>query len=522
MHVAFSFVRDRIRDALLAGLATAVGMGSAAAQPPAAPQLGGAESFAVLAGTAVTNTGASTVSGDVGVNVGGTITGFPPGTVAAGSTTHIADAVAAQAHHDAELAFDDLAGRACEPDGPNDKTDEDLGGQTLEAGVYCFDGDAPLTGVLTLTGEGPWIFQVGGALTVAAGSSVVLSDLPPPPACKGTNVYWQVGNVDPATPLTPSTIGANFVGNILALGDVTLDSAVTLDGRVVSLGDSATPPAGGNVVMAANTVGACSFGNPLPTHTPFKVTGGGGINVPSPNVTDPDATGTGFANYGFNAQPATMAGPVSGNFNYVNHVIAPHIHANGPVTDVDVLALNPDGTPKTARFSGTCDSLLPACTYSIEVEDNGEPGRDDRFGVTIVSNGTVVESRAIRVVRNGNIQFHFGTLETDVQPPDVGPGETLQVTARLRPDRSGVRADAYVVLQLPSGQLMSWTGSRLVPGLVPIARNFVPVNLDQQIASLVVPPGTPPGTYTWLAALTEPGTMNLLSGISQRSFTVTP
>jgi hypothetical protein len=520
MRVTFSFVPGGIRTAVLTGFVTILVVASAAAQAPA-PPLGGAESFAVLAGTAVANTGASTVSGDVGVNAGGTITGFPPGTVATGNTVHIADAVASQAHHDAVLAYQDLAQRTCPAE--NNLTNENLGGQTLASGVYCFDGNASLTGVLTLTGTGPWIFQVGGVLLVSPGATIATPELPPTDTCRGTSVYWQVAGDDnnPGTPLLPSTIdaGAAMVGNLLALGDVTVATAATVDGRVISLGAQA---GGGHVSLTANAVGACSYGDPLPTYAPFKVTGGGGINVPSPNSSDPDATGNGFANYGFNAQPATTTGPIGGNFNYVNHVVAPHIHVNGPVTDVDVLALHPDGTPKTARFSGTCDRLLPACTYSVEVEDNGEPGRDDRFGVTIVSNGTVVESRAIRVVRNGNIQFHFGTLETEVQPPDVAPGQTLRVTARLRPDRSRVRADAYVVLQLPGGQLMSWTGSGLVPGLVPIARNFVPVNLDQEIARLVVPPGTPPGTYIWHAALTETGTMNLLTGISQQQFTVRP
>ena len=70
--------------------------------------------------------------------------------------------------------------------------------------------------------------------------------------------------------------------------------------------------------------------------------------------------------------------------------------------------------------------------------------------------------------------------------------------------------------------MMSWTGSALVPGLAPLVRNFVPVDYDGQILQLQVPAGTPAGTYTWMSALTEPGTLNLLSPIAERSFTVTP
>ncbi|MDH4065328.1 MAG: hypothetical protein OEW19_13090, partial [Acidobacteriota bacterium] len=273
----------------------------------------------------------------------------------------------------------------------------------------------------------------------------------------------------------------------------------------------------------ASTVSACSYGNPLPTHTPFKVTGGGSINVPNdPRETDPDATGTGFANYGFNAQPGTGSAPATGNFNYVNHVIGPHIHANGPVTDLDVVGLNDDGTPQTARFSGTCDQLLPDCTFSVMVQDNGEPGRNDQFGVTIVSDGQVIEARSMRQVRNGNIQFHMATLTTSVNNSTLRRGQTMRLSARLRRDQTGTPADAYVVLRLPGGQMMSWTGSALVPGLTPLVRNFVPIDFDGQILQLQVPAGTPTGTYTWMSALTETGTLNLLSGLSEQSFTIAP
>ena len=70
--------------------------------------------------------------------------------------------------------------------------------------------------------------------------------------------------------------------------------------------------------------------------------------------------------------------------------------------------------------------------------------------------------------------------------------------------------------------MMSWTGSALVPGLAPLVRNFVPVDYDGQILQLQVPAGTPAGIYTWMSALTEAGTLNLLSPIAERSFTVTP
>ena len=523
MDTILTIVRTATRRGAALGMVALVMSPIAAAAQPAPPVLGGAESFAVLSSASVVNTGASTFSGDVGTDAGGTVTGITAAMFAPGSTLHEGDAVAAQAHHSAVLAYDYLASRTCLP--ANNKTGQNLGGQSLAPGVYCFDGDAPLTGALTLTGAGPWIFQIAGALTVAPGASVV-APVVAPDTCGGSDVFWQVGDGLAATPLALTTIGAGatFVGNILALGDISLATGAALDGRAISLGETTgATTAGGNVTLAANAVRACSFGTSLPTLAPFKVTGGGGINVPNdPEEQDPDATGTGFANYGFNARPGTAGAPATGTFNYVNHVIAPHIHANGDVTDVDVLALNSDGTARTVRFSGTCNRLLPDCTFSVMVEDNGEPGRNDRFGVTIVSNDQVLEDRAMRQVRNGNIQFHSAGLTTTVNSPTLRHGQTMRLSARLRRDGTATSSDAYVVLRLPSGQLMSWTGSALVPGLAPLVRNFVPVDYDGQLLQLQVPAGTPAGTYTWMSALTEAGTLNLLSPIAERTFTVTP
>jgi len=519
MHV-FPSQRDVVGHwaglALVATLASAV---PADAQPGAVPSLGSGETFVVLGRDTVANTGASTFGGDVGTDVGGVITGVTAAMLAQGSARHEGDAVAAQAYRDLVAAYTALAARAC----PAANTNPMLDGQSLASGVYCFSGDAVLTGTLTLTGNGPWIFQVDGTLTVAPDARVV-APVVAPNTCGGTKVFWQVGDDNPATAVTPATIGAGatFVGNILALGDVTFGNAAQLDGRAVSLG-APTGASGGTVTTTANLMAACSHGQPLPVHSAFKVTGGGSINVPdNPANTDPDATGNGRANYGFNGRPGAAGAPATGNFNYVNHVVAPNFHINGPVTDVAVVALNTDGTPKTARLSGTCNGFLPTCTFSILTEDNGEPAVDDRFGITIVSNGQVVEARSLRLIRNGNIQFHSAALTTTVNAPTVRVGQTMRLSARLRRDRTATPADAYVVLQAPGGQIFSWTQAGLVPGLVPLVRNFVPIDFDSEILQVQVPGGTPPGNYKWISALTETGTLNLLTGLSERSVTIAP
>ena len=104
-----------------------------------------AENFAVLGGSAVTNTGPSVVTGELGVSPGSSVTGFPPGVVVLG-TIHTADATAAQAQADLTAAYNAAAGLAC----GTDLTGQDLGGLTLTPGVYCFDTSAQLTGTLTL------------------------------------------------------------------------------------------------------------------------------------------------------------------------------------------------------------------------------------------------------------------------------------------------------------------------------------------------------------------------------------
>lgn len=111
---------------LFAGLlATAGGAQAAAVAVP----LGTAESFAVLAGSTVTNTGPSTINGDLGLAPGTAVTGFPPGTVQDG-TIHVANAVADQAKQDLVTAYDVAAGQAADF-----SLDPELGGETLVPGV---------------------------------------------------------------------------------------------------------------------------------------------------------------------------------------------------------------------------------------------------------------------------------------------------------------------------------------------------------------------------------------------------
>ena len=120
--------------------------------------LGTAGSFALLAGATATNTGPSTINGDLGVNPGGAIVGFTAATI--NGTTHAANAAAGQAQAALTTAYDDAAGRT-----PALPVAGDLGGLTLTGGVYRSASALGLTGALTLDAQNDpdtvFIFQAG-------------------------------------------------------------------------------------------------------------------------------------------------------------------------------------------------------------------------------------------------------------------------------------------------------------------------------------------------------------------------
>src|SRR6202048_626102 len=189
------------------GAVAALGLMGAALTSPShaqAPPLGTAASFGVLAGSAVTNTGSSVISGNVGVSPNNVVTGFPPGTVV-GGTIHENDGLAIQAQLDDVAAFTALSGRPVTVN----LTGQDLGGKTLTSGVYGFSTSAQLTGTLTLDGQGNpnsvFIFNVGSTLTTASASRIVLIN-----GAQGGNVFFRVGS--------SATLGSttSFPGDILA------------------------------------------------------------------------------------------------------------------------------------------------------------------------------------------------------------------------------------------------------------------------------------------------------------------
>jgi|ERR1039458_3218149 hypothetical protein len=236
--------------------------------------LGTANNFGVLAGSTVTSTGATVITGGgVGVSAGSAITGFPPGTVAVPYTFHAADAVAAQAQLDLTTAYNQAV--AALPVAQT-LTGQDLGTVSsllhpLAPGVYFFKTSAELTGTLYLNDGGNadavFIFQIGSTLTTASDSKVVtINSGAPEGSTPGVSVFWQVGSS-----ATLGT-GTDFEGNILAYASISDAGGSTVDGRLLA-------------ETGAVTLNDTTINVPLPEYGGVNGGGGGGDTVPDTGST---------------------------------------------------------------------------------------------------------------------------------------------------------------------------------------------------------------------------------------------
>lgn len=187
--------------------------------------LGSAQQFAVLAASTITNTGSTTITGDVGLYDGTEITGAGGFTLT--GTVHPTDGVASLAQDDATTAYNCLASLPF----TTDLTGSDLGTLgTLTPGTYTFSSSAQLTGNLMLDflndPTAMFVFQIGSSLTTASGSSVTALN-----GSAGNGVYWNVGSF--------ATLGTStaFLGNIIAATEaITLTTGASIIcGRAIAL-----------------------------------------------------------------------------------------------------------------------------------------------------------------------------------------------------------------------------------------------------------------------------------------------
>jgi hypothetical protein len=253
-----------------------------------APSLGTGETYAVLGGSTVTNTGATFLTGDLGVSPGSAIADV--GAITVSGATHAGDAEALQAQTDVGAAYDFLSDEACTDSFTG--TAVEIGNQTLLPGVYCYSSSALLTGTLTLHGDGVYIFKTVSELTTAANSTVELTG-----GAQACNVFWQIGSS--ATLFTDTT----FVGSILAVTQISLQNGASIEGRALARDAAVTMDT--NVI----TVSSCALAaTPTATATSTATPAGAGTATSTPS-TGATATPDGGAAPTATTVPSTGATP---------------------------------------------------------------------------------------------------------------------------------------------------------------------------------------------------------------------
>lgn len=197
--------------------------------------MSGAASLAVLAGSGITNTGSTNITGDMGLSPGTSIGGFPPGILV--GTQHINDAIANQAKLDLTAAYNDAAGRS--------STDMvslsgNIGGLTLTPGLYKSTSSLAISsGDVTFDAKGNpgavFIIQIASAFTTTSGRQVFLAG-----GAQASNIFWQVGS--------SVTLGTTSVmkGTIMAMQSISFNTGAKLDGRALART--------GAVTMSGNTI----------------------------------------------------------------------------------------------------------------------------------------------------------------------------------------------------------------------------------------------------------------------------
>jgi len=280
-HLMISSSRRMLRlgAVVFAGGAMTVALSASPAWSATVPNLGTAGAASVVAATTVTNTGATNLSGNLDLYPGTAVTGFPPGVV--GGTQNVGGPVGGPAN---TAANDVTAAYLAAMNAPSTGVmNTNLGGQSLNAGVYSASSGLALTGTLTLVGDASsvFIFQSVSTLIVAPASHVILTG-----GVQPCNVIWQVGS--------SATLGttASFVGSILALTSISMDTGASLNGRALVRNGGVTLD--GNVISGptcsavTGTTTTSTTSTTSTTTTAPPVTGG-----TIPPITAPPVTGGG-------------------------------------------------------------------------------------------------------------------------------------------------------------------------------------------------------------------------------------
>jgi len=259
----------------LLGLLSSLLMASSALGAAAPVGLGPAASFSVLGGSTVTNTGPTTMLGDLGLSPGSSVTGAPHVL----GQTHVDDAVAIGAKNALTTAYNDAASRPS-----SSSAGTDLAGQTFLPGVRTASSSLLLSsGSVTLDAQGDpnavFIFQI--ATTLITGSNTTVQLINGAQAC---NVFWQIGSS-----ATLGT-GTRFVGTVMAAATITAKTAATIHGRLLARTGAVNLDT--NTITTSNCPSSVSGSGGGTETTTGAPTGGGGSGTSPTTTTRPAPTGS--------------------------------------------------------------------------------------------------------------------------------------------------------------------------------------------------------------------------------------
>lgn len=335
---------------------------SAVAAPTGMVDLGQASTYAALSGASVGNTvsapGAphTTLRGDLGVKANAQPTGFPPGVVT--GAVNVGNTAAAQAHADLVTAYAEVAAR---PGGA--PLAGALVGATIGPGLHTIAGAVSNTGTVTLDGGGDpnavFVFQVNGAMAMAAGSHVVLSN-----GARASRVFWQVNGA--------GAIGANadFAGTLMALDAVGVGNGSLVNGRAFARNGALTLDAN-EIYSAPPAITIAGGSSAITTDTTPTISGTTDVQAPAVVTVTIDGQ-------------TLTATPSGGAWSVTSAILA---NATYPVL---ASVVDGAGNPGSAAQQLTVDTVLPVVAIDGGPTVTTNDSTPTLTGTSDVAAGTVV------------------------------------------------------------------------------------------------------------------------------------
>ena len=452
---------------------------------------GMSNSFGVLGGARITSSAsAGTVVGDVGTSPGTAIT--LGGTVVTGGI-YPAIPPATVGETDAQTAYNQLAGFAVTPV-VGTLSGQDLGGKTLAPGVYKFSSSAQLTGILTLSGQGQYVFQIGSTLTTASGSSILLTN-----GADASDVFFQVGS--------SATLGTGtaFQGTIISFASDTITTGSSVNGHVIALN--------GEVTLDANAITATT--NLIVNDMTFDL--GAARNEPVSIVT--------LSNGGLILGSGTSELINSGNYNLQNGTVTAILSGNGSNLNkttnstVTLAGLN-TYTGATNVTAGTLTENVSNAIPSVSnLSVNGTTavfnlGANQTNTVNTVSldgNGSIIGTGNSTLTSTGGFQLMNGTVTAILAGNGIALNKTTNGTVTLSALNTYTGPTTITAGTLTDGV------SNAIPGVSNLTVNGTTANFNlganqTNTANIVTLAGNGSITGTGNSTLTSTGSFQVMNG----------